>query len=116
MAMMQDLTTFAGAQASASLATALADVDVSEYAGEGVESVNVYTDHVHDKLVLSVRHVLATRRELDNGDFRRLAWPRIRRAILGDETQSAKYERVERRRLIARGAEARAAKPRKRVA
>jgi hypothetical protein len=112
MAMMQDLSTLAGARALAMPALA----DLFESAGEGVVEAEVWADHLTDALFLHVKHSLATRRELDNGDFRRLAWPRIRRAILGDETQSAKYERVERRRLMARGAEARAAKPRKRIA
>lgn len=112
MAMMYDATTLAGAHGLSEVMLS----DIAEHAGEGVVSASASIDFAYDQLFLHVRHRLATRRDLDNGDFKRLAWPRIRRAILGDETKSAKFERGERRRLMARGAEARVAKPRKRIA
>lgn len=107
MAMMQDTSTLAGARAM--ILPALFDWPSS--AGKDVTDCNIWVDFVTDRLVLQVGHVLATRRELEGGDFKRLVGPRIRRALLADETKTAKFERGERRRLMARGSEARAAKP-----
>jgi len=80
----------------------------------GVLDARMQVNHLHDHVELLVAHKIISRRELDDGSYRRLAMPRIAKALLVDEDRAtAKRDRVQRRQLLARGREARASKPRK---
>ena len=75
--------------------------------GTNVIGCDIQTDFLHDRLEIGVRHILLTRRELDNADWKRVVGPRLRRALLVDATSVAKEIRMQRRQLMLRGDTAR---------
>jgi len=80
--------------------------------GDGVVKADIYADFASDCMFLVVKHVLFTRREMEEKDYR-LIGPRMERALLTTPNETPRWLRGERRRLHSRGAEASARKPKK---
>lgn len=89
--------------------------DAAARTGVADLQASLHVDYLRDRILLGISQPLFSRRDLETGDYKRLLWPRLQRA-LGINSDTAKTLRADQRRLMARGLAARAAKPRRMVA